>query len=100
MRAYQSPAYTCVCLKACGSNEGCLQYNERCGQIIEEVITPARSSHWLRIMLLTGRVKQRDNRGRGAKKKKKNRQERGKNKSAPHINGSCVWLPITADAHR
>lgn len=70
MHAYQPLLYTCVCLKACGSNEGCLQYNERCGQIIEEVITPASGSHWLRITLLIGRVKQRDNRGRGAKKKK------------------------------
>lgn len=68
MHAYQSLVYTCVCLKACGSNEGCLQCNERCGQIIEEVITPARSSHRLRITLLIGRVKQRDNRGRAAKK--------------------------------
>lgn len=105
MHAYQSLVYTwvclCVCLcmcsvsplclSACGPNEGCLQYNERCGQIMEEVITPACSSRWLRITLLIGQMQQHDRPARDAK------MEKGE-KSTPKINSSSVWLPIKAEA--
>lgn len=84
----------CVCvsllrLSACGPNEGCLQYNERCGQIMEEVITPACSSHWVRITLLISQMLQQDRPGRDAKIVKGE-------KSAPKINSSSVDLPIKA----
>lgn len=101
MHAYQSLVYTWVCLcvcsvsplclSACGPNEGCLQYNERCGQIMEEVITLACSSRWLRITLLIGQMQQHDRPGRDAK------MEKGE-KSTLKINSSSVWLPIKDEA--
>lgn len=67
MHAYRS-VYVCVCFLAptppcdsvCGPNEGCLQYNERCGQIMEEVITPVCRGRWLRITLLIDQMQQHD----------------------------------------
>lgn len=80
-----------VCLSVCGPNEGCLQYNERCGQIMEEVITPVcSSSRLLRITLLIGQMQQHDRPGRDAK------MEKGE-KSTPKINSSSLWLPIKAE---
>lgn len=80
-----------LCFPACGPNKGCLQRNERCGQIMEEVITPAHSSVWLRITLSIGRMKQHDRSGSDAKMEKKE-------KSTAKINSLSVWLPVEAEA--
>lgn len=101
MHAYQYLVYKSVCLcvcflcphclSACGPNEGCLQYNERCGQIMEEVITPEHSSPWLRITLLIGQMQQHDRPWMDAKNEKNEI-------STPEINSLSVWIPIKAEA--
>lgn len=55
---------TLVCHPARGPNLGCLQYNERCDQIMEDLITPVCSSRWVRITSLIDQVLQRDMTGR------------------------------------